>query len=107
MTTKISIFQGKQIRKTIHNNEWWFSVADVIQALTNSVNVKDYIKKMKKRDNALNVNWGTNCPLLQIEAPDGKIRKTSCANTEGMFHIIQSIPSKKVEKMENILHCFC
>lgn len=74
-TTKIAIFQKKEIRKTIHNNEWWFSVADVIEALTDTVEVRDYIKKMRKRDKELDFYWGTNCPLLEMMAKDGKKRK--------------------------------
>lgn len=72
ITTKIAIFQRKELRKTIHNNEWWFSVADVIEALTDTVDVRDYIKKMRKRDKELSVYWGTNCPLLEMTAKDGK-----------------------------------
>ena len=64
--TQIAIFQGKTIRKVIHNSEWWFSVADVIEVLTDTKNVRDYIKKMKKRDPELQIYWGTNCPLLEI-----------------------------------------
>jgi DNA-damage-inducible protein D len=61
METGIAIFRGKEIRKTIHNNEWWFSVADVVQALTDSTDTKQYIKKIRKRDQALSSNWGTIC----------------------------------------------
>ncbi|MEA2003410.1 MAG: BRO family protein, partial [archaeon] len=56
-----------------------------------------YIKKLRKRDNELGVNWGTICTPLEMVAQDGKMRKLSCANTEGLFRIIQSIPSKKAE----------
>jgi DNA-damage-inducible protein D len=91
ITTKISIFQRKEIRKIIHKNEWWFSVADVIKALTDTIDVRDYIKKMRKRDDELNSYWGTNCPLLEMTAKDGKKRKITSANTEGIFRIIQSI----------------
>ncbi len=96
-TTKIAIFQKKEVRKTIHNNEWWFSVADVIEALTDTIDVRGYIKKMRKRDKDLNSYWGTNCPLLEMMAKDGKKRKITSANTEGIFRIIQSIPSPKAE----------
>jgi DNA-damage-inducible protein D len=92
-TTKIAIFQKKEVRKTLHNNEWRFSVSDVIEALTDTVDVRDYIKKMRKRDDELNSYWGTNCPLLEMTAKDGKKRKITSANTEGIFRIIQSIPS--------------
>ncbi len=102
-TTKIAIFQRKEIRKTIHKNEWWFSVADVIEALTDTVDVKDYIKKMRKRDKELNSYWGTNCPPLEMVAKDGKKRKIISANTEGIFRIIQSIPSPKAEPFKRWL----
>ena len=102
-TTKIAIFQRKKIRKTIHNNEWWFSVADVVEALTDTVGVRDYIKKMRKRDEELNAYWGTNCPLLEMIAKDGKKRKITSANTEGIFRIIQSIPSPKAEPFKRWL----
>ena len=101
--TKIAIFRKKEIRKTIHNNEWWFSVADVIEALTDTVDVRDYIKKMRKRDKELDSYWGTNCPLLEMMAKDGKKRKITSANTEGIFRIIQSIPSPKAEPFKRWL----
>ncbi len=103
ITTKIAIFQKKEIRKTIYNNEWWFSVADVIEVLTNTADVRDYIKKMKKRDKELNSYWGTNCPPVEMMAKDGKKRKITSANTEGIFRIIQSIPSPKAEPFKRWL----
>lgn len=95
--TKIAVFRKKEIRKTIHNNEWWFSITDVVAALTDSTDTKQYIKKMRQRDPELSSYWGTICTPLELTAPDGKIRKTNCANTEGIFRIIQSIPSPKAE----------
>ncbi len=70
MTTKISIFKKKEIRKTLHNNEWWFSISDVVQALTDSINVKQYVKKMHSRDHELNSYWGTICTPLEMVAKD-------------------------------------
>ena len=102
-TTKIAIFQKREIRKTIYKNEWWFSVADVVEALTDTVNVRDYIKKMRKRDKEIDIYWGTNCPLLEMTAKDGKKRKITSANTEGIFRIIQSIPSPKAEPFKRWL----
>ena len=93
-TTKIALFKGKQIRKIIFNNEWWFSVVDVIEALTDSLNPRDYWYKMKirvKDEDGLQLS--TICLQLKLLASDGKLRKTDCANTEGLFRIIQSIPS--------------
>ncbi len=103
MTTKIAIFKGKEIRKTVYNNEWYFSVADVIEVLTDTVDIRDYIKKMRKRDKELNFYWGTNCPPVEMTAKDGKKRKITSANTEGMFRIIQSIPSPKAEPFKRWL----
>lgn len=97
MTHKISLFQQKEIRKTLHNDEWWFSVSDVIEALTDSTDIRQYIKKMRSRDTELNSNWVTICTPLEMKAKDGKIRKVNCANTEGIFRLIQSIPSPKAE----------
>jgi DNA-damage-inducible protein D len=103
MDTNIAIFRGKEIRKTLHNNEWWFSVSDVVAALTDSADPKQYIKKMRQRDPELSSYWGTICTPLDITAPDGKIRETNCANTEGIFRIIQSIPSPKAEPFKRWL----
>jgi prophage antirepressor-like protein len=101
--TKIAIFQKKEIRKTIHNNEWWFSVSDIIEVLTDSTDVKQYIKKMRQRDEELNSYWGTICTPLEMIAKDGKKRKINSANTEGIFRIIQSIPSPKAEPFKRWL----
>jgi molybdopterin/thiamine biosynthesis adenylyltransferase len=102
-TTKIAVFRGKEIRKAIHNNEWWFSITDVVSALTDSVDTKQYIKKMRQRDPQLNSYWGTICTPLELLAPDGKVRKSNCANTEGVFRIIQSISSPKAEPFKRWL----
>jgi DNA-damage-inducible protein D len=102
-TTKIAVFKGKEIRKTIHNNEWWFSITDVVAALTDSADTKQYIKKMRQRDPQLNSYWGTICTPLDLLAADGKVRELNCANTEGIFRIIQSIPSPKAEPFKRWL----
>jgi DNA-damage-inducible protein D len=101
--TKVAIFKGKEIRKTIHNNEWWFSIADVISVLINSADVRQYIKKMRQRDPQLESYWGTICTPLELLAPDGKKRETNCANTEGIFRIIQSVTSPKAEPFKRWL----
>jgi len=103
METSVAVFKGKEIRKTIHKSEWWFSVSDVVEALTDSADPKQYIKKMRRRDPELNSYWGTICTPLEITAPDGKMRETNCANTEGIFRIIQSIPSPKAEPFKRWL----
>ena len=82
--SRIAVFKGKEIRKVIHKNEWWFSVADVVAVLTDSADVRQYIKKMRSRDPQLDSYWGTICTPLELVAPDGKKRETNCANTEGL-----------------------
>jgi DNA-damage-inducible protein D len=97
--SNIKLFESKQIRSVWNEEEqkWYFSVQDVIEVLTDTVDAKDYIKKMKKRDAALNSNWGTICPLVEMLAADDKKRKVQAANTQGLLRIIQSIPSPKAE----------
>ena len=103
-TTKIAIFKGRKMRKTIYNNEWWFSVVDVVVALTDSVNPRDYWYRMKVRvKNEDGIELSTNCRQLKLEASDGKKYETDCANTEGIFRIIQSIPSPKAEPFKRWL----
>ena len=101
---KIAIFQQKEIRKVIHNNEWWFSVVDVVRALTDSLDPNDYWFKMKIRvKNEDKIELSTICRQLKLIAPDGKMRETDCANTEGLFRIVQSIPSPKAEPFKRWL----
>jgi len=99
----IAIFEERTIRRAWHNEEWWFSVVDVVGVLSESNDVKQYIKKMRSRDPILDANWGTTCTPLPLLAPDGKLRATNCANTEGLFRIIQSIPSPKAEPFKRWL----
>ncbi|OGX19848.1 MAG: phage antirepressor protein [Omnitrophica WOR_2 bacterium GWC2_45_7] len=102
--TKIVIFKGKKIRKTLRNNEWWFSVVDVVGVLTDSENSRDYWYKMKIREkDDAGVELSTNCRHLKLVASDGKERETDCTNTEGIFRIIQSIPSPKAEPFKRWL----
>jgi prophage antirepressor-like protein len=102
--TKIVIFKSQQIRKIIYNNEWWFSVVDVILALTNSLNPRDYWFKMKIRvKDEDGIELSTICRQLKLKASDGKMRRTDCANTEGIFRLIQSIPSPKAEPFKRWL----
>ena len=96
--TKISIFEGKQIRRIFFENEWWFSVIDIIGFLTDSKKPRDYWHKMKIREkNTSEIELSTICRQLKLTSLDGKKRETDCANTEGIFRIIQSIPSPKAE----------
>src|SRR3989344_1474605 len=101
--TSLIVFQGKDIRRTWHNEEWWFSVFDIVAVLTDSSDPKQYIKKMRSRDPILDANWGTICTPLELLAPDGKKREANCANTEGIFRIVQSIPSPKAEPFKRWL----
>ena len=102
----LEFFNDHSIRKVWHSGEeeWYLSVVDVVQVLTDSSDPKQYIKKMRARDKALKSKWGTICTPLQMLAPDGKMRKTQAANTEGILRIIQSIPSPKAgaERLEEI-----
>ncbi|MEI8327779.1 MAG: Bro-N domain-containing protein [Candidatus Taylorbacteria bacterium] len=102
--TKIAIFKKKQIRKVIFQNEWWFSVVDVIDALTDSENPTVYWTVMKSRvSNEEDFQAFTICKQLKLPASDGKMRETDCANTEGIFRIVQSIPSPKAEPFKRWL----
>lgn len=100
--TKIAIFKHKNIRKTIFNNEWWFVIQDVVVALTDSKNPKDYINKMRLRDKELSKGYGQFVTPLSIKTLGG-VQKLNCANTEGIFRIIQSIPSPKAEPFKRWL----
>lgn len=92
------VFQGKDIRRVWHNEEWYYSVVDVVQVLTDSSNPRDYWYKMKIRVNEEEkAEMSTICLQLKLTSTDGKYYNTDCANTEGIFRIIQSIPSKKAE----------
>jgi hypothetical protein len=97
------VFNDKQIRRVLHNGEWWFSVVDVCGALTGSADAGAYWRKLKQRLKAEGGEVVTNCHGLKLEAADGKRYKTDCANTETMFRIIQSIPSPKAEPFKRWL----
>ena len=102
--TRIAIFEGKNIRKIIYNGTWWFSIIDVVEVLTDSVNPRDYWFKMKMRvKNEDGFEPSTICRQLKLRADDGKLRETDCADTEGIFRIIQSIPSPKAEPFKKWL----
>ena len=102
-TTKIALFRGRKIRKTIHQNEWWFSVIDVCGTLTDSVDAGAYWRKLKQRLTEEGSEVVTFCHGLKLPASDGKMYETDCANTEGIFRIIQSIPSPKAEPFKRWL----
>ena len=97
--SSIKLFQDKKSRSVWDETEqqWYFSVVDVVAALTDSVNPTDYLKKMRKRDASLAAYLGTNCPQVEMMTESGKRRKVLAANIKGLFRIIQSIPSSKAE----------
>ena len=101
-TKQLVVFRDKKIRRTLHNNEWWFVVMDIVEALTDSINPTDYIKKMRSRDEELSKGWGQIVTPLSIETAGGR-QNLNCANTEGIFRIIQSIPSPKAEPFKRWL----
>jgi len=101
----IKLFQDKKIRSVWNASEeqWYFSVYDVVEALTDSNDPKQYIKKMRFRDKMLDLNWGTICTPLEMVALDGKRRKIQSANVKGILRIVQSIPSPKAEPFKQWL----
>ncbi len=101
----IQLFENKKVRVAwdAEQEKYYFAVADIVQILTDTVNPRDYIKKMLRRDPELKFKWGTICPPVEMIAPDGKRRKTQAADLEGIFRIIQSIPSKKAEPVKQWL----
>ena len=101
--TKIALFKGKQIRKTFYQKEWWFSVVDVCAVLTESVDAGAYWRKLKQRLKEEGSEVVTFCHDLKLLATDGKYYETDCANTEGIFRIIQSVPSPKAEPFKRWL----
>ena len=101
---KIVVFEGRQIRKVIHNNEWWFSIIDIIKILTGSDRPRKYWSDLKKKlINEGYIEVSEKIGQLKLESPDGKMRETDCANTETLLRIIQSIPSPKVEPLKRWL----
>lgn len=101
--TKVVLFKGKQIRKTFYNGEWWFSVVDVCDLLTESLDPGAYWRKLKQRLIEEGSQVVTFCHGLKLVASDGKKYETDCADTEGIFRIVQSIPSPKAEPFKRWL----
>ena len=100
----LAIFRGKQIRRAIHHNEWWFSVVDIVKALTETDRPRKYWNDLKTnivKEGYVEVS--AKIGQLKLQAPDGKMRETDCANAETLFRIIQSIPSPKVEPLKRWL----
>lgn len=103
-TFKLAVFKGKNIRRTIHHNEWWFSVIDVVALLTDSGRPRKYWSDLKKKiQEEGDVQLSEKIGQLKLDASDGKKYSTDCANTETMFRIVQSIPSPKAEPFKRWL----
>jgi DNA-damage-inducible protein D len=101
---KLIVFENKKIRRTWFNDEWFYSIIDIVRVLTNSVNARDYWYKMKIRlSNEEKAELSTICLQLKMPAEDNKLRETDCADKEGIFRIIQSIPSQKAEPFKRWL----
>lgn len=103
-STKITLFRGKGVRKVIHNNEWWFSVVDVIEAVTGSDRPRKYWSDLKKKlVQEGYVQLSEKIGQLKLRSADGKYYETDCGDTETMFRIVQSIPSPKAEPFKRWL----
>lgn len=101
-STKIALFQQKEIRRIIYKNEWWFVIEDVVVALTDTSRPKGYITDMRRRDKELAKGWWQIASTLPINTAGGE-QKLNCATAEGLFRIIQSIPSPKAEPFKRWL----
>ena len=100
---KMIVFENKKIRRVWHEDDWWFSVVDVVGVLTESIDAKDYWYKLKIRELEHGIELSTICRQLKMKSSDGKMYLTNCSNKQGLFRIIQSIPSKKAEPFKQWL----
>jgi methylphosphotriester-DNA--protein-cysteine methyltransferase len=104
MDTKIALFKGKEVRKVIHNDEWWFSIIDIVGVLSESDRPRKYWSDLKKKlEKEGYIEVSDKIGQLKMESPDGKLRETDAANTETIFRIIQAIPSPKAEPFKRWL----
>lgn len=105
LAQELKLFESVQVRSHWNEDEekWYFSVVDVVQVLTESVNPTDYLKKLRKRDKDLGSYLGTNCPQVTMRHNEGKARKTLAGNVEHILRLIQSIPSSKAEPFKQWL----
>jgi DNA-damage-inducible protein D len=104
METKIAVFKGKEVRKTIYDNEWWFSITDIIEVLTGNERPRKYWNDLKTKlikEGYFEVS--EKIGQLKLQSPDGKLRLTDCANTETIFRVVQTIPSPKAEPFKRWL----
>jgi prophage antirepressor-like protein len=99
---QIAVFQETTIRRVWHNEEWWFAIVDVVSVLTDSVQPEGYVKDLRRRDPELAKGWGQIATPLRVQTSGGA-QRVNCANTEGLFCIIQSIPSPKAEPFKRWL----
>ena len=99
---RVILFQERAIRRTWHNADWWFAIVDVVAVLTDSVQPEGYVKDLRRRDKELAKGWGQIATPLSVET-EGGAQRVNCANTEGLFRIIQSIPSPKAEPFKRWL----
>lgn len=100
--TGMALFQGKEIRRVWHEDEWWFVISEVVALLSGSTNPSAYLKNMRKRDEGLAEGWGQIAKLLEVETAGGR-QRVNCANLVGTFRIIQSIPSAEAEPFKQWL----
>ena len=98
----IAVFQETSIRRVWHGDEWWFAIVDVVGILTDSVQPEGYVKDLRRRDPELAKGWGQIATPLQVKTAGGA-QRVNCANTEGLFRVIQSIPSPKAEPFKRWL----
>jgi len=101
-TEHIALFQERSIRRTWHDNAWWFSVTDVIAVVAESVQPEGYIKDLRRRDKVLAKGWGQIATPLPVRT-EGGVQRINCANTKGVLRLIQSIPSHKAEPFKRWL----
>ncbi|MGI5825813.1 MAG: Bro-N domain-containing protein [Patescibacteria group bacterium] len=100
--SQVVLFEKRKVRRVLIEEQWWFVIIDVIEILTDSVNPKDYLNKMRRRDKELNKGYGQIVHPLLVETSGGR-QRLSCVNTEGILRIIQSIPSPKAEPFKRWL----
>ncbi len=100
---KLVIFQGSEVCRAWHHNDWYYSLVDIVAVLSESKSPTDYLKKIRKRDEALKTYLGTKCPQVEMITSSGKKRKLLAGNAKDIFRLIQSIPSKKAEPFKQWL----
>lgn len=104
-TQALKLFQDQPVRTVWNEGEedWYFSIVDVVAVLTESKDPTQYLKRLRSRDSELGLYLGTNCTQVAMKTSTGKIRKTLAGNSKHVLRIIQSIPSKKAEPFKQWL----